>query len=194
MTSASSKMLSLVLSVLVCLRTTVAHLIPVIPPPTQYNVVPVPVPISLYRVPVYAPHHTGAIIAAGPHAAVIGPAVIVSYNTAQGTPVVAVPLKFFGRFPPFIEGIVQRIQNYFSTYNNIEDLTPPPPPAQQDPVQPTNTTTTAAPTTTTLTTTLAPVTESAEPGDIVVSKGRHNYGPSFGYQRFTLQDMHYPRS
>lgn len=45
----------------------------------------------------------------------------VPYSTATGKPV-AIPLKlFFTRFPPIIEAFVQRIQNYFSTYNHPDN-------------------------------------------------------------------------
>jgi hypothetical protein len=43
------------------------------------------------------------------------------YSTNTGKPV-AIPLKlFFTRFPPIIEAFVQRIQNYFSTYNHVDN-------------------------------------------------------------------------
>jgi hypothetical protein len=51
----------------------------------------------------------------------------------------------FTRFPPFIEAIVQRIQNYFSTYNQLSNENYPASPPKNKPVPPdtTNTTTLA---------------------------------------------------
>jgi hypothetical protein len=49
----------------------------------------------------------------------------VPYTAATGEPM-AIPLKlFFTRFPPLIETFVQRIQNYFSTYNHVDNLNYP---------------------------------------------------------------------
>jgi hypothetical protein len=76
---------------------------------------------------------------------------LVPYTSATGVPV-AIPLKLlFTRFPPFIEAIVQRIQNYFSTYNHAENENNPASPPDNKPVQTTTTTTTPEPTSTTMT-------------------------------------------
>jgi hypothetical protein len=72
----------------------------------------------------------------------------VPYTTATSDPM-AIPLKLlFTRFPPFIEAIVQRIQNYFSTYNHVGNENYPVSPPQNEPLVTTSTATTPAPTST----------------------------------------------
>jgi hypothetical protein len=79
----------------------------------------------------------------------------VPYTTATGDPM-AVPLKLlFTRFPPFIEAIVQRIQNFFSTYNYVGNENYPISPPANDPVL-----TTTAVSTSTATTATTPVPAS----------------------------------
>lgn len=86
----------------------------------------------------------------------------VPYTTATGDPT-AVPLKLlFTRFPPFIEAIVQRIQNYFSTYNYVGNENYPISPPQNDPV-PTTTTPTTPASTSIATTATTPVPASTTP-------------------------------
>jgi hypothetical protein len=77
---------------------------------------------------------------------------LVQYSVTTGAPI-ATPLKLlFTRFPPFIEAIVQRIQNYFSTYNHVSNENYPASPPKNKPVPPV----------TTNTTTLAPVSATNE--------------------------------
>jgi hypothetical protein len=142
----------------------------------------------------------GAILAPGPHgtAALIGPigdgAIVaapinghhpphfvthqlVPYTVAAGVPT-AIPLKLlFTRFPPFIEAIVQRIQNYFSTYN-VENGSYPDSPPQNDPA-PTTTSTTPAPTSTT--TTEAPTRATTVP-PLPANEGSQTANGIYGHQ------------
>ena len=139
------------------------------------------------RAPGY--HSTAAIIRPVGGGAIIATPIIV-YNTPKfvehqliqknattGAPI-AIPLKLlFTRFPPFIEVIVQRIQNYFSTYNHVSNENYPDSPPKIKPVPPDTlapvsasnempTTTTEEPTTTTeesTTTSEEPTTTSEEP-------------------------------
>jgi hypothetical protein len=128
---------------------------------THVKLLPHPVPIG------------SALFALGPHAtaALIGPfgtedtvAVqinahhppylvahqLVPYTVSTSVPT-AIPLKlFFTRFPPFIEAIVQRIQNYYSTYNHVENENYTASPPENKPVS----TTTPMPTYTTIAPTL----------------------------------------
>jgi hypothetical protein len=70
---------------------------------------------------------------------------LVQYSATTGAPI-ATPLKLlFTRFPPFIEVIVQRIQNYFSTYSHVsnENYLASPPKNKPVPLDTTNTTTLA---------------------------------------------------
>lgn len=70
---------------------------------------------------------------------------LVQHSATTGAPI-ATPLKLlFTRFPPFIEAIVQRIQNYYSTYNHVSNDNYPASPPKNKPVPPdtTNTTTLA---------------------------------------------------
>lgn len=77
---------------------------------------------------------------------------LVQYSATTGAPI-ATPLKLlFTRFPPFIEVIVQRIQNYFSTYSHVSNENYPASPPKNKPV----------PLDTTNTTTLAPVSATNE--------------------------------
>jgi len=72
---------------------------------------------------------------------------LVQYSATTDAPI-PTPLKLlFTRFPPFIEVIVQRIQNYFSTYSHVSNENYPASPPKNKPV----------PLDTTNTTTLAPV-------------------------------------
>ena len=77
---------------------------------------------------------------------------LVQYSATTGVPI-ATPLKIlFTRFPPFIEKIVQRIQNQFSTYNHVSNENYPTSPPKNKPMPPD----------TTNTTTLAPVSATNE--------------------------------
>jgi hypothetical protein len=67
---------------------------------------------------------------------------LIQYSANTGVPVSA-PLKlFFTRFPPFIEAIVQRIQNYYSTYNHVGNENVPASPPKNKPAPPNATDTT----------------------------------------------------
>lgn len=93
---------------------------------------------------------------------------LVQYSATTGAPI-ATPLKLlFTRFPPFIEAIVQRVQNYFSTYNYVSNENYPASPPKNKPVPPdTTNTTTLAPVSATnemqTTTTEEPTTTTEEP-------------------------------
>jgi hypothetical protein len=77
---------------------------------------------------------------------------LVQYSATNDVPI-PTPLKLlFTRFPPFIEAIVQRIQNYYSTYNHVSNENYPYSPPQNKPVPPD----------VTKTTTLAPVSATNE--------------------------------
>ena len=77
---------------------------------------------------------------------------LVQYSATTGAPI-ATPLKLlFTRFPPFLEAIVQRVQNHFSTYNHVSNENYPTSPPKSKPVPPD----------TTNTTTLAPVSATNE--------------------------------
>jgi hypothetical protein len=74
---------------------------------------------------------------------------LVPYTSATSVST-ATPLKLlFTRFPPFIEAIVQKIQNYYSTYNHVESENRPASPPDNKPVN--ATTTLPAPTSTPVT-------------------------------------------
>jgi len=109
-------------------------------------------------------HSTGAIIGPVGGGAIVATPIIVynqpqfveyqlvHYSATTGAPT-ATPLKLlFTRFPPFIEAVVQRIQNYFSNYNHLSNENYAASPPKNKPGPP-DTTTTA---------TLAPVSATKE--------------------------------
>lgn len=130
----------------------------------------------------------------------------VPYATATGNPM-AVPLKLlFTRFPPFIEAIVQRIQNYFSTYNHVGNENYQISTPQNDPLLTTTTSTTPASTsiattpttpvpasTTTSETTLQPVPTNAGSQTENNPQDEHNSSfPSFSVQEGTYRHRYDP--
>ncbi|XP_069701790.1 uncharacterized protein [Periplaneta americana] len=213
-----------------CLRVTTTHLIAAaIPAPPPHAAVPFhSVPVKLIPHPLPA---GGAILAPGPVIGPIGAGAfvaapinvhhhpphllahhVVPYAAAHGVPV-AVPLKiFFTRFPPFIEAIVQRIQNYYSTYNHLGNEEFPASPPQHQPPETTTTTTPATTTQTTTTTTTTPaptgdsgdVSNGAPQGQVFGEpEGGYRYDPPVsnpfrypkpGFKMFTERDAYYPRS
>jgi len=130
------------------------------------------------RAPAY--HSTAAIIGPVGGGAIVATPIIVysppqfvehqlvQYSATTGAPI-ATPLKLlFTRFPPFIEAIVQRIQNYFSTYNHVSNENYPASPPKNKPLPPdTTNATTLAPVSATnemqTTTTEEPTTTTEEP-------------------------------
>ncbi|XP_023725679.2 protein TIC 214-like [Cryptotermes secundus] len=140
-----SQVLLLTTAMALCFRVTTAQVIALIPavlPPTPMTLHSVPV-FATHAKPVSRPLQIrGSVLAQEPDGTevLIGPldggSIVaaqinvhsplqlvvhqpVPYASATGNPM-AVPLKLlFTRFPPFIEAIVQRIQNYFSTYNHV---------------------------------------------------------------------------
>jgi hypothetical protein len=130
---------------------------------THTKLVPQSVPSEgTIRAPGY--HSTAAIIGPVDGGAIFATPIIVythpqfvkhqsiQYSATTGA-LIATPLKLlFTRFPPFIEAIVQRIQNYYSTYNYVSNENYPDSPPKKKPVPPD----------TTHTTTLAPVSASNE--------------------------------
>lgn len=150
-----------------CVRVTTAQLVAVFPavlPPAPMTVPSVPVFATHAKLVSRPLQIRGSVLAQGPDGteAIIGSfgggAIVatqvnvhspfqlvvhqsVPYTTATGDPT-AIPLKLlFTRFPPFIEAIVQRIQNYFSTYNHVGNENYSISPPENDP-EPTTTTAT----------------------------------------------------
>jgi hypothetical protein len=93
-------------------------------------------------------HSTAAVIGPVGGGAIVAPPIIVysppqfvehqlvQYSATNDVPT-ATPLKLlFTRFPPFIEAIVQRIQNYYSTYNHINSEKYPDSPPKNKPGPP----------------------------------------------------------
>ncbi|KDR11176.1 mucin-2-like [Zootermopsis nevadensis] len=192
------QMLQLLVAVALCVPSTTAqHLIAffvVQQPPAVVTLNSVPVSATHIKLGPHPLSTGGAVVAPGTlsTAALIGPVNVESIVPAPtdiqnlphlgahqidpdasttGVPI-PIPLKlFFTRFPPFIETIVQKIQNYFSTYNHAESENNLASPPYNTPLQ-TTTTTTPAPMSatmielpsTTITSPLPPNTGS-EPGN-----------------------------